>query len=273
VAIVPVSEAEDHRLDDYRDLRDADAARGRGVFIAEGRLVVRRLLASERFVTRSVMVTETALAALLRDGAIAAARHADVPVFVVPPATLERVAGFDVHRGCLALGERPPGADWRTLIARARRLVVLEAVGDADNVGAVFRHAAAFDAGAVLLGPACADPLYRKAIRTSMGASLAVPFAHLAPWPDALDGFDRRRFSLVAMTPARHAVPLADVARQTSGRAIVLVAGHEGDGLTAAALAACDHLARIPISPAVDSLNVAAAVAIGLYAIAAQQDE
>jgi tRNA G18 (ribose-2'-O)-methylase SpoU len=198
----------------------------------------------------------------------------DVPVYVVPPAVMTRVTGFNMHRGCLAAGERPRPAVWTDLVGcggfrlkpEARTLVVLERVANADNVGGVFRNAAALGASAVLLDAASVDPLYRKAIRTSMGAALAVPFARAEPWPDALRTLAGRGFSTVALTPAPAARPLADVIDAIGGtRPVALVLGHEGDGLTPAALDACTHRARIPIGPGVESLNVAAAAAVALY--------
>jgi tRNA G18 (ribose-2'-O)-methylase SpoU len=261
VASVPIDDRDDPRLADYLGVSDPELAGRCGIFIAEGRLVVRRLLAGRRFGVRSVMVTETAHAGL----ADALSGVGAPPIYVVPQALMNGLAGFNVHRGCLAIGERRPDADWRELSAAAARLVVLERVGNADNVGSVFRSAAAFGAGAVLLGPACADPLYRKAIRTSMGAVLAVPFASVDAWPDALHDMRRAGVVVLGLTPAATAAPLREVAASLTDRRIALVLGHEGDGLTAGALHACDAHACIPVASGVDSLNLAAAAAIGLY--------
>jgi tRNA G18 (ribose-2'-O)-methylase SpoU len=142
---------------------------------------------------------------------------------------------------------------------------VLERVSDADNVGAIFRSAAAFGADAVLLGPSCADPLYRKAIRTSMGAVLTVPFADADPWPATLKDLAADGWALAALTPAHDAMPLHDFSSATRPLRVAVVLGHEGDGLTDVALAACEYRVRIPIRPSVDSLNVATAAAIALY--------
>jgi tRNA G18 (ribose-2'-O)-methylase SpoU len=141
---------------------------------------------------------------------------------------------------------------------------VLERVGNADNVGAIFRNAAAFGADGVLLDTRSTDPFYRKAIRTSMAATLQVPFARTADWPGALDRLRQHGVSLLAMTPAPDAPPLRDVAGLAHAR-LAIVVGHEGDGLTDEAIARCDRRARIPIAPGVDSLNVATAVAVALY--------
>jgi tRNA G18 (ribose-2'-O)-methylase SpoU len=145
---------------------------------------------------------------------------------------------------------------------------VLERVGNVDNVGSIFRSARAFGVDGVLLQEDCADPLYRKAIRTSMAATLTLPYAR-APWPDALRELEEQGWATIAMTPVDGAPPLHDVARDLPGRSIAIVLGHEGDGLTAEAMAACTHRARIAIAREVDSLNVGTAAAIALYALCA----
>jgi tRNA G18 (ribose-2'-O)-methylase SpoU len=229
------------------------------LFVAEGRLVVRRLLEASRFGARSVLVTDSAYRAL--DDVL---RDADVPVYCVPQALLNEIAGFNIHRGCLAIGERGPAADWRTLIARAQRLVLIERVGNADNVGSIFRNAAAFGVDGVLLEATTTDPLYRKAIRTSMGAALSMPFARLEPWREGLDCLRRQQVTLVGLTPGASA-DVGDIAIRIRGQRLGLLVGHEGEGLSASALEACDHLARIPMAGRVDSLNVATAAAVALY--------
>ena len=256
-----VTDAADPVLADYQAIAEPELATARGVFIAEGRLVVRRLLTDSSLAIRSVLVTPTARRAL--QDALEA--RPEVPVFVVPPEVMARVAGFNIHRGCLAAGTRPAPADWRVLAASARRVVVLERVGDADNVGAIFRSAAALDADAVLIAPGSADPLYRKAIRTSMGATLTLPFALAAPWPSMLSELARGGWTVAALTPADDAMTVRAFARLARDSRTAIVLGHEGDGLTAEALAACTHRVRIPMSSRVDSLNVATAAAIALY--------
>jgi tRNA G18 (ribose-2'-O)-methylase SpoU len=255
-----LDDLEDDLLSDYRSIADPALAARRGLFVAEGRLVVTRLLRESRFAARSALVTETARRAL-RD---ALDTRPDLPVYVVPPPVMNAIAGFNIHRGCLAIGVRPAPADWRTL-AHGPRLVVLERVGDADNVGAIFRSAAAFGADAVLVGPGCADPLYRKAIRTSMGAALTVPFAPVREWPAALDEMRAAGRAVIGLTPNAGAQPLRHVRAAVAGRPIAIVVGHEGDGLTGDALAACEYHARIPMTGRVDSLNVATAAAVALY--------
>jgi tRNA G18 (ribose-2'-O)-methylase SpoU len=259
VAVVAVNDPDDPRIADYRNIADAVLLKERQLFVAEGRHVVRRLLAGRRLVTHSLLVTAPALASLGGDLDPAA-----MPTYLVPQTVMDTVAGFNIHRGCLALGRRGAPLDWRRLARGTRRLVALERVGNADNVGAIFRNTAAFAADAVLLGPDCADPLYRKAIRTSMAAALAVPFAQAVPWPGALHELRESGMRVIGLSPDAGALPIRDVAATLDGR-VAVVAGHEGDGLTPDAMSACDTLARIPMAAGVDSVNVATAVGIALY--------
>ncbi len=258
--VLTIDAADDQRLADYQNIPDAELVGRRGLFVAEGRLVVRRLLEDSRLTPRSVMVTDAALESI----ADALAARPGLHVFRVSQSVMDGVAGFNIHRGCLAIGERPAAMPWPALVERARTVLVLERIANADNVGGIFRNAIAFGVDAVLLGPACADPLYRKAIRTSMGAALLVPFATAQPWPDALRQLAALGFAVVALTPSAEAAPLRDAAMPLAGRQAAIVLGHEGDGLTAEALEACEHHARIPMS-GFDSLNVASAAAIALY--------
>ena len=267
--IVAVEDAEDRRLDDYRNVPDPVLLAERGIFVAEGRLVVRRLLGGSRFAARSLMVTPTAQSALADIVDDAANGASSLPVYVVPQALMNGVMGFNMHRGCLAIGERLPADAPLEIVHAARRIVVAERLANADNVGAIFRNAAALGAGAVILDPATADPLYRKAIRTSMGAALHVPFARASAWPDTLDALRSAGFVLLAMTVSPAAAPLRTVAATLTDRRVAVVVGHEGDGLSEAALAACDVRARIPMANGVDSLNVATATAIALYELGA----
>lgn len=261
--IVAVSSPGDTRLRGYQVVSDPDLAGRDGLFVAEGRLVVRRLLSTPSLVTRSLLLTQPAhdsLTDLLND-------RPDLTVFLVSQDVMNGVAGFHIHRGCLALAERPAPRAWRDVAEAATRLVVLEQVGDADNVGSAFRCAAAFGAGGVLLGPSCADPLYRKAIRTSMAATLAVPFAQAQPWPDVLTTLDGAGWHVLGLTPRAEEPPLWEAAAGARRSRTALVFGHEGDGLTAAALRACTQVARIPMAPGVDSLNVGVSVGVALYEI------
>ena len=250
----------DVRLDDYRDLQDAARLERRGLFVAEGRFVVRRLLAGGRFRLRSILVTAPARAALEAEGPVP-----DEALLVVQQAVMDGVAGYNVHRGCLAIAERGTPMGARELVRGARLVVVLERVANPDNVGGIFRNAAAFGVDAVLLDEASGDPFYRKAIRTSMAATLQVPFSRCDPLPDGLAILRQEGLTLVALTPAPEAPAIGTVAQALRDRRVALVAGHEGEGLTPGIRAACDLTARIPMCPGVDSLNVATAVAVALH--------
>ena len=261
---IRIATVDDPRLDDFRVVSDPALMRGRGLFVAEGRLAVERLLAS-RFRARAVLVTADALAGLAP--ALAAGGGRRPAVHVADAAQLRLVTGFRFHRGCLALGERPgPEPDGRGLPAAApgHPLVVLDGVSDPDNVGSIFRNAAAFGAAGVVLSPACADPLYRKAIRTSMGTTLQLPFRVAAEWPAVLDRIREAGAGVVALTPLEPATEIEAFVRRGTGGAVALLLGNEGDGVSRAALDRCDERVRIDLEPAVDSLNVAAAAAIAL---------
>ncbi len=263
MAVVHIANPDDARIADYRNVPDPDLIARRGLFVAEGRLVVKRLLANRQATTRSVLVTaqaHTALEDVLRD-------HPSLPVFVVPQSAMSEITGFNIHRGCLAIAERPPARSWRDLVETATLVVVLERIANADNVGSIFRNAAAFGVNAILLGPSCTDPHYRKAIRTSMGAVLALPFAAAEPWPGVLRELRAAKWAVIAMSPSIETSLLRDVAQDTAGRRVAVVLGHEGEGLTGEALAASEFKARIPMAPGVDSVNVATAAAIALYEI------
>lgn len=258
---VRIETPDDPRVAEYRDVGEPELLRGRGLFVAEGRLVVRRVIGHARFSVRSLLLNDAARLALAPD---LARLPAGVPIFTCALGLFEQLTGYNIHRGCLALVERgrPPSLD--DVIEGARLIVVLEDVANADNVGGVFRNAAAFGADAVLLTASSCDPLYRKAIRTSMAASLAVPTARLQDWPQALSTLRDRGFTIVALTPGERAETLDSFARAPRPARIALLAGAEGTGLSGAALGAADRRVRIPIRPDVDSLNLAVAVGIAL---------
>jgi tRNA G18 (ribose-2'-O)-methylase SpoU len=258
VRVEPVDALDDARLAEYRAL---PAGVPPGCFVAEGQVVVRRLLEGGRFRVRSVLATAAALDAL-RPSLDAA--PAPPPVaYVAPRATVAGVVGFAFHRGCLALGERRPVPDVPSLLSVASRLVVaLDAVSGPDNVGAIVRNACAFGAGAVLLGPGCADPLHRRAIRASAGGTLVVPWAAAADWPAALAALRAAGLRLVALTPDAAA---RDVAEMPCPPRAALLVGAEGRGLGAASRDAADVSVRIAMAEGMDSLNVAAATAIVLH--------
>ena len=264
--IEPVDDPQDPRLHDFRAVPDPILFRRRGLFVAESRFVVRELLVHPRLVTRSLLATPAALASLrdlLDEGTLDT-----LPVYVAPPPVLKQVTGFRVHRGCLAIGERPPPATDADLpaLATARLVVVLEQVGNPDNVGSIFRNAAAFGARCVLLSPGCCDPLYRKAIRTSIGATLRVPYGEIPDWPDGLDRLRAHGYTTVALAPDRGADDLHALAAAPPWRT-ALVLGAEGAGLSDEAAARADRQVRIPIADGVDSLNVATAAGIALYVL------
>jgi len=263
VARVELAGVDDPRLEGYRNVRDSELLRRRGLFVAEGRFVVERLLDA---VDRGYRVTSL----LLNDASFASLEHRlsqlpDVAVYVCSTDKLASIVGFNFHRGCLALAERPADGDPAAVVKGSEVVLVLEGVADADNVGSAFRNAAAFGTGAVLLSPACCDPLYRKSIRTSMGSVLRVPYARVHRWPHDLAALKDAGFSLIALTPREHATELAALPRRRAGQKIALLVGSEGPGLTAEAEAFADVCVRIPMQPAVDSLNLATAAGIALY--------
>ena len=255
-----VRDLNDPRVAAYARVGDAAWIKGQGLFVAEGRLVVRRLVESGRFPIRSVLATAAAHRAL------AGALPDDLEVFVTEPPLLESVTGFNFHRGCLALASRgtPVGT---TDFFRARRLLALQGIGNPDNVGGVFRVAAAFGVDGVIVDGATADPFYRKAIRTGMGAVFQVPFARADLLVPELARLRSAGFSIAALTPHPPATMLADYASRRTGR-VVLVLGSEGAGIDEPTLAACDDRVRIPITSHIDSLNVVVAAGIALAALA-----
>ncbi|GAC1588214.1 MAG: RNA methyltransferase [Acidimicrobiales bacterium] len=269
MAPVEIDDPADPRLADYIGLTDTDLRRriehegGRGMFIAEGVLVVRELLLSP-YPLRSVLVTPA------RYQQLADVLDAvDAPVYLATRPVMKAVTGFDIHRGAVASADRLPLPPPAELLHSATRIAVLEGLNDHENLGVLFRNAAAFGIDAVLLDPTCADPLYRRAVRVSMGHVLRVPFGRLLHWPDGLLDLRQAGFDVVALTPGRESVEIEELDRyRRTGRVAVLV-GAEGPGLSAGAMAAASVCARIPMAPGVDSLNVAAAAAIAFHRIAA----
>lgn len=262
--IEAVAGLDDPRLADYVHVGEPGWLRGRGLFVAEGRLVVRRLVEANRYQIKSIVVTPAALESLAD-----LAGAAGCPILVTGQDSLASITGFNFHRGCLALARRPDVALALDAFAAARLLIGLESVGNPDNIGGLFRVAAAFGAGGVLLDPASGDPFYRKAIRTSMGASLRVPSTRLASWPSDLARLKSSGFTVVALTPDPEAIPLADYARgMAPASRLIVMLGAEGPGLSAAAFDVADARVRIPIAPGVDSLNIVVAAGIALAALA-----
>jgi tRNA G18 (ribose-2'-O)-methylase SpoU len=261
--IIRVHDGQDARLADYAGVREPALLRERGLLIAEGRFVVHRVIDGGRVTVRSLLVNEAALNGL---SDVLEWAGADVDVYVASPDVIAAATGFNMHRGCLALAERPADVPMETVLATATLVAVLERVVDPDNVGSVFRSAEAFGVDAVLLSPGCGDPFYRKAIRTSSGAALVVPHAAAAPWSDALDRLRAAGFIIAATTPDDEAVDIGTFAGTASARGRVAVLfGTEGQGLSAEALARADVRLRIPMTGALDSLNIATAAGIVLH--------
>ncbi len=283
--LVPIEDISDPRVSDYANLRDAeliqredpfDPAGHRGLFMAEGELVVRRLLAS-RFRTRSVFLTPTRLETM-REALEPLGE--DMPVYVAQPDVFSAVAGFNIHRGVLAAGARPLDERWETLLSRPGPTLILEDLFNHDNIGSIFRNAAALaGAGAsVLLSRGTADPLYRKCIRVSVGNVLSIPFARMSDFPDPA-GHDAQRLresgiEVWALTPGEGAVNIDDAVRDWKRAGalhpIALMLGSEGPGLSERAMALATRRVVIPMCKAhenVDSLNVGVAAAVALYAL------
>ena len=262
-AATEVASPADPRVADYVGLTDGARRmrheQGAGFFIAEGDQVVRRAAAAGH-PPRSVLVSPQRLADLSAEVAAL-----PCPFLVASYEVLEAVTGFHVHRGILASFGRLPDRDPQQVLEQARRVLVLEALNNHTNLGAVFRSAAALGMDAVLLTRTCADPLYRRSIRVSMGEVFAVPYAFLDDWPGALSDLRQQGFRVFALTPAADALPLSQVRLADDDRAALLL-GAEGPGLTDAALAAGERV-RIPMSAGVDSLNVGAAAAIACWAL------
>jgi tRNA G18 (ribose-2'-O)-methylase SpoU len=261
-----VSDLEDPRLADYTQLTDVALRRARepaeGLFMAESTQVIRRALAAGHRL-RSVLVAPRRLPEM--PDVLAAASAQAAPVLVAEEPVLTRITGFHLHRGALAAMHRPPLAAVEEVLVGARRAVVLEDLVDHTNVGAVFRSAAALGVDAVLATPRCADPLYRRSVRVSMGTVFAVPWTRIAPWPGRLAAVRAAGFTVAALGVRAGAVPLDEVAARPPER-LCWVLGTEGDGLSEPAAAAADVTVAIPMSGGVDSLNAAAAAAVAFWA-------
>jgi tRNA G18 (ribose-2'-O)-methylase SpoU len=262
-----IDDPADERVADYVGVRDAhlrlrqdDAASvATGVFIAEGSLVLRRLVRSD-YRIRSVLLTPQRLDALAGDLAGLSA-----PVYLASQEVMNAVAGFDIHRGVLASADRRPLPAPAELLATARGVVVLEDINDHENLGVLARNAVALGIDTMLLSPECCDPLYRRSVRVSMGYVLELPFSILAPWPDALAVLGDAGFRIVALTPDPAATDIRKLELAGAGRLAFLL-GAEGPGISPGAAARADVLARIPMVPGVDSVNVASAAAIAFHA-------
>lgn len=269
MTVVDIDDPADPRVDDFRDLSNvdrrpdlavrADGGVGKGLVIAEGVFVVQRMIAS-RFAPHALFGMDRRLAELAPD--LSRAELAGVPFYRATADVMAETIGFHLNRGVLAAAHRPPELSLDDVLADARTVVVLEGVNDHENIGSIFRNAAGLGVDAVIFGAGCADPLYRRCVRVSMGHALLVPFARSAAWPDDLDRLRAAGFTTVALTPGPGSVPLADAV--TGGKVAFLV-GAEGPGLTEVTMGRCDVRARIPMTRGTDSLNVATAAAVAFY--------
>ena len=260
-----IRDLDDPRVAPFRNLRDKELRAAGELFLVEGRLGVRRLLAEPAFRPHSFFLTP---AALERLGDALASLGDATPVYRGSQALLNQVVGYPLHRGCLAAVERGPALAPEAVLSgcgAGRLLLVLEAVSDPDNVGSIFRSAASFGAGGVWLSPGCADPLYRKATRVSMGGTLSVPFARVSGAAPACQRLRAAGRVVVALTPDRRAEPIEAVAERLAGRSVALAFGAEDAGLSPATLSAADASCRIAMADGVDSLNVGIAAGIALH--------
>ena len=255
-----ITDADDPRIEGYRDVRDRDVVGRRGEFIAEGEVVLRTLIKAAPHRLSSVLLTERQaerLAALLDDLPLTVIRY------TAAQAVMDQIVGFQIHRGILGLGERAPATDVQALLANLvgpAMIVVLCGISNHDNMGGIFRNAAAFGAAGVLLDSTCCDPLYRKAIRVSVGASLTTPYAKLDAGADILALLDRHGFEALAFSPSG-TVKLRDVVRPER---VAVILGAEGPGLSAELLARA-RTVSIPMNSDLDSLNVATTCGIALH--------
>jgi tRNA G18 (ribose-2'-O)-methylase SpoU len=261
--LIPVADPADRRLADYVRLRDVNLRKSmeaeHGLFIAEGEKVIRRAVATG-YPVRSLLTARRWVEPL-------SDVLGDAPVYVVDDEVAETVTGFPVHRGALASMERLPLPSVASVIGTAGRILVLEDLVDHGNVGAIFRCAAALGIEAVVLSPRCADPLYRRSVKVSMGAVFAIPYARMTNWRDGLRELRTAGFTLLALTPDQSATPIY---KAPLGERVALMLGAEGDGLSSRWLSEADHPVCIPMSSGamdlgVDSLNVVAAAAIACH--------
>ena len=262
---ITISAPDDPRLRDYVGLTDVALRRRlepeHGLFIAESEKVIRRALAAGHR-PRSYLMAERWLTDLA--DLVAAAEDAEIPVFTGEHSVIESLTGFHLHRGALASMERLPLRPLETTVAGARRVMVLEDIVDHTNVGAIFRSAAGLAVDAVLVTPRCADPLYRRAIRVSMGTVFQIPWTRIDPWPGSVDALRDLGFEVAALALTDDSMPLDEYAA-AAGERVALVLGTEGDGLKRRTLHTVDRAVRIPMTGGVDSLNVAAAAAVAAW--------
>ncbi len=263
VDVIDILDPADSRVDDFRDLnsvdRRPDLPTGKGLVIAEGVLVAQRMLAS-RFRPHAFLGTQRRLLDLTDELADAGA-----PYYRASAEVMAEVVGFHLNRGVLGAARRAPELTVSEVIRGARTIAVLEGVNDHENLGSVFRNAAGLGVDGVVFGTGCADPLYRRAVRVSMGHALLVPFAKARRWPADLNELRDNGFRLLAMTPNPAAQTLAEAMDGLAGEKVAVLVGAEGPGLTETAMRASDTRVRIPMARGTDSLNVATAAALAFY--------
>jgi tRNA G18 (ribose-2'-O)-methylase SpoU len=274
VDVIDIADPDDPRVDDFRDLNSVDrrpdlpvlpgGRPGRGLVVAEGVLVVQRMIAS-RFAPHAFLGVEKRRAELADD--LVDPSVDGVPFYRATAEVMADVVGFHLNRGVLGVARRPERLSLDAVVADARTIAVLECVNDHENIGSIFRNAAGLGVDAVVFGRGCADPLYRRAVRVSMGHALLVPFAHADDWPGDLHTLRDSGFSVVSLTPDPDAVALSDA---VDADRVAFMVGAEGPGLSETAMRAGDVRARIPMARGTDSLNVATAAAIAFYARAAR---
>ncbi|MDL9937770.1 RNA methyltransferase [Gordonia sp. ABSL1-1] len=269
VDVIDIEDPDDPRVDDFRDLSSVDrrpdlpalpgGRPGKALVIAEGVFVTQRMIAS-RFTPHGFLGVDKRLREL--DDDLRGPTLAGVPFYRVNAEVMAAIVGFHLNRGVLATARRPRELTVEDAVAGARTVAILEGVNDHENIGSIFRNAAGLGVDAVLFGAGCADPLYRRCVRVSMGHALLVPFAHFDGWPVGLDDLRADGFRLISLTPDPAAIPLAEAVVADK---VGFLVGAEGPGLSSAAMAATDVRARIPMSRGTDSLNVATAAAISFY--------
>jgi tRNA G18 (ribose-2'-O)-methylase SpoU len=265
--LITLDDPDDPRVADYRQLRDVNLRKSleaaEGLFLAEGEKVIRRA-AGCGYPVRSFLMARKWV-----EGLADVLDRTDAPAYIVDDATIEGITGYAVHRGALAALARRPLPPVKDLLAAPSRILILEDLNDHANVGAIFRCAAALGVEAVVLSPRCADPLYRRSIKVSMGAVFAIPYARMDDWYKGLTAVRDAGFRLLALTPAGSATPIDEVGMDGK---VALMLGSEGDGLSSHWLDEADEPVRIPMNPAalslgVDSLNVVAAAAIACQSL------
>jgi tRNA G18 (ribose-2'-O)-methylase SpoU len=263
INVIDVDDPTDPRLDDFRDLnsidRRPDLPSGKGLVIAEGVLVVQRMLAS-RFVPKAFLGTERRRSELSD-----ALESTDAPFYRASAEVMAGVIGFHLNRGVLAAAPRPPELSIPQMLEGARTIAVLEGVNDHENLGSVFRNAAGLGVDAIVFGLGCADPLYRRAVRVSMGHALLVPYAWSDSWPGDLELLRDNGFRVLAMTPNPAARTLANAMETLAQDKVAILVGAEGPGLNEHTMRSSDVRVRIPMARGTDSLNVATAAALAFY--------